>query len=213
MVVGGGEDAAPNGRDVEHAEEVAADEEAADWQQVAGQPHAEVVRPPGQNSGEGILRIAQALPLRVGQRGIRRRVAASLALSVGELNHDQEPRLGDGKGSQAHGVQQLEDGGVGTDSQGQRQDSDGRESRILAQRADAVAKVGEQGSHIEARAAPEDPTHFNGVDSGRLSGFANVVCGAGCWPTKVRSSVFRVAAAGNIPDFDFDQRGTVPCGY
>src|SRR5690348_16199367 len=109
-------------------------------------------------------------------------------MGVSELDHGQALRFGDGKGSQAHSVQQLEDGGVGTDSQSQRQDGDGRESRILTQRAYAIAKVREQGLHIKARAALGHPRHFIGAVRGQLSGFANLMYESGYWPTQARSS-------------------------
>jgi hypothetical protein len=45
-------------------------------------------------------------------------------------------------------VEGREDGGVGSDTEGEGADRDGGEGRGLAKEAEAVAKVGEESSHV-----------------------------------------------------------------
>ncbi len=75
---------------------------------------------PGENSREGLLMLANLLPLRIGEvRTPVGKIAGTAVLILGDLQFGQLLRMRNRKHAQPHGIEQLEDGGVSADTQSQ----------------------------------------------------------------------------------------------
>jgi hypothetical protein len=63
------------------------------------------------------------------------------------LDGDQLAGIAIGQRAEQHRVHRAEDRGVGSDSQGEREDDDAGEGRALGQAAEAVAEILQEGIH------------------------------------------------------------------
>ena len=141
LVVGGAEEAAAGRRHAEHLEEVAADEDGLRVSDLAARGEIETHRRPRQHAGERLLVGPEPLPLRVGQLGISGDDIAGAWLGAGRPHLHELARVPHRERPQAHDVEQLEDRGVGADSQHERQQGHRREGAVVSQPSRRVAEV------------------------------------------------------------------------
>jgi hypothetical protein len=86
--------------------------------------------------------VADLFPHRVAERSAVPAVESIRA--AGDINLNKLPRIGDRERAQADGVEEPEDGGVGSGSEGQRQDSDGCVAWRASQTAESVTQIARQ---------------------------------------------------------------------
>src|ERR1700732_2463462 len=80
--------------------------------------------------------------------------------------------MGDGQGAEEDGVEQGEDGGVGSDAEGEREQGDGGEAGALEQAADAEANVLKEVVEGGFPAGGPDLVLDGGAAAGFFGGFA-----------------------------------------
>ena len=134
LIVGRGEGSADQGFHAQGREEVAADPIAAGVANFASIGEIELVRAEGEDAGENILAVAHLLP-----NGI----APIVPCATDHL--EQLFGVGDGEGFEHYRIDQAEDGGVGADAEGQRQNRHGGEAGAGAEGSESVAEVLEEG--------------------------------------------------------------------
>ena len=114
------------------------------------------LEPPARPGGEVELRIFERgdglehgvarLPFHeVGGRDV---AALQPVLAVLLPDGDDARGIAEREVAQEHGVDHAEDGGIGADAEGQRQDRDGGEAGRLAEQAEPVAEVLRPGRHF-----------------------------------------------------------------
>ena len=84
---------------------------------------------------------AQLLPDRAGQPAVGTAVESHAAVAADDPDLGQLLRIADGQAPEPHGVEDLEDGGVGTDTEGEGQRGHDGEPGAAPQRAERVASV------------------------------------------------------------------------
>ena len=130
-VVGGREEPSAIGGEAEHVEEVAGDEIAQGAIRAVAGIQAGDEPGPGRHAFERLSAVAER-----GVHRIREDTAVLLPLHV-----DQPIAIGHRQALQECGVDDGEDGGVGADAEGERQDGREREGWLLPQRAGGIAEV------------------------------------------------------------------------
>ena len=107
-------------RDAEGVEEVAAHPEATREPRLPAGGQVEAVSAPHERVRECFLAVANLLPQRVGEiRPPAGELAGPAAWSLRDTDFDQLLRILHRQRAQTHGVEQLKDGGVGADAEGQ----------------------------------------------------------------------------------------------
>ena len=129
LVVGGAEHAASRGRDAEHLEEAAADEHSLRVSDLAAPGQVETRRRPRQQARKRLLVGAEPFPLRVGQLRVPGDDVAGPRARIVKPHLDELARILHGERAETHGVEQLEDRGVGADAERQRERGHRREPR------------------------------------------------------------------------------------
>jgi hypothetical protein len=144
LVVLVGEGPADDRADAQDVEEAAAREQAGDLARLAAGVQVEARRADGEDAAEEVLVIAQVFPLRVGERQARRQVGFG-----GRLLQDHEPLgLVQRQRLQHQRVDEVEDGDVGADAEGQRQHGHGADGRGLAHQPEGKPEVAAE--HVES---------------------------------------------------------------
>ena len=146
------EDAAQGGAHAQDREVIAGDEFARDQFGPAFVSQAEAVAEAAEHSLEDLVLVAEILV-----HGIGNRVAAGVASVVRSARREQHQlfRVAHRQQLQDQLIDQREDGGIGADSQGEREHRDGREQGRFAQGAERVAQVLNEISHADDTAAAE----------------------------------------------------------
>ena len=129
------------GLHAEHVEEVAADPEDVRRADFAAVRQVDLIRAPGEDSGKALLLGSDLFPLRIGGLRITAAEAAGAVFEVADFDDGELLGMLDGDGAQADGVEELEDGGVGSNAEGERKNRDQGEAGIEKQEAEAVAGV------------------------------------------------------------------------
>src|SRR5437773_942278 len=97
-----------------------ADEKALSKPNIAAGSEAETVTAPGENAGEHVLLVAEFFPDRIGQNRITTGLASPDAGAVGQLHDNELLRLLHRNGAQAERIDQLKNGRIRANSQGDR---------------------------------------------------------------------------------------------
>src|SRR2546430_13652718 len=79
---------------------------------------------PDGDFGESLLALANLLPHGKGELGILARKLAGTPMTVGNADGAQLLGILDGNGTEANGIDELEDGGVGADAKRESKDRD-----------------------------------------------------------------------------------------
>ena len=77
--------------------------------------------------------VADLFPLRVRDVGVAAMMATSGPVMRFQADDGELLRVFNWESAEAHGVEQLEDGSIGADAEGQGEDGDGSEARIEAE--------------------------------------------------------------------------------
>ncbi len=141
-VVCAGEDTSKSGDHAESLEEIAARVEPLDVSHFATRRSIEAVRGPGKEAREGLLMGSELVPKSIGEVGASAAGVARAAFLIrSNFNFDQFLGVGHGQCSQAHRVEQVEDGGVGADAEREAQNRYGEEARFETKEAKGVAQI------------------------------------------------------------------------
>jgi hypothetical protein len=141
MVIFGAKQTPKNWSDAEDVKELAAYANAFCVAHFAACGQIESLARPDGEFGETFLTLEDLLPHREGKLGVLTRKLAGAPVAVGDADGAKLLRVLDGNGTEANRINELEDGGVCSDAEGERKDSDDGESGTEAQQAKGVAKV------------------------------------------------------------------------
>ena len=142
LVVGIGEETAEGGANAEQIEEAAAHPQAVLGEtRFAARREIERRAIPREQVREGLLALAQLLPLRIRQIRVGPAELPRRADAPGHAHDRELPRMAHGQRAQPQGLDQLEDGGVGAGAEREREQRDGGEARRSTQHAPRVAQV------------------------------------------------------------------------
>src|SRR5436853_4286068 len=106
----------------------------------AGGQIESLVGPDG-DFGESLLTLADLLPHGKGELGILARKLPGTPMTVANADSAQLLGILDRNGAEANGVNELEDGGVGADAEGQGEDGNDGKTGTQAKKAKGVAKA------------------------------------------------------------------------
>src|SRR6185369_17472024 len=109
--------------------------------EIALRPDPDAARRPRERAGKGLLMCAQLLPDRPGQPAVGTGVEPHPAVAADDPDLGQLLRIADGQAPEPHGIEYLEDGGVGADTEGEGQRGHDGEPGTAPQRAERVANV------------------------------------------------------------------------
>lgn len=99
---------------------------------------------------EGLNGLRRARPVQKVRVGDLRAVVAVVGLRARLADMEERGGFAIGKRAQEGRIDDGENGGVGADTEGQRQDDDGGEAGAVAKRADGVAQVLQERAHRES---------------------------------------------------------------
>ena len=127
--------------------EIAADADSFRFADLAARGQIESLVGPDGQFGESFLALADLLPHGKGELGIPAGELAGTPVAV--RNPDGPQLLGvlDRNGTQANGVNELEDRGVGPDTEGESQDGDDGKAGTEAKKPESMAKVAPERGH------------------------------------------------------------------
>src|SRR5258708_25972114 len=108
------------------------------------------------NFGEALLELSEVLPHGKGELGILAGELAGAPVAVCDSNRPQLLRALDGNGAQADGVNELEDGGVGADSERKSEDGDEGKAGTEAKKPQSMAKIAPERGHSIPLAVSDD---------------------------------------------------------
>src|SRR2546426_1483529 len=127
--------------------EIAADADSFRFADLAARGQIESLVGPDGQFGESFLALADLLPHGKGELGVSARKLAGTPVAV--CNPDGPQVLGvlDRNGTKTDGVDELEDGSVGADTEGESQDGDDGKAGTEAKKPESMAKVAPERGH------------------------------------------------------------------
>src|SRR6266404_9768447 len=145
-----------NRLDPKDVKEIAADADAFCFADLAARGQIELLVGPHRDFGESFLAFTNLLPHGKGELGILARKLAGTPVAV--RNPDGAQLLGvlDRNGAQADGINELEDGSVGSDTESEGEDGDESEAGTKAKKPQSMAKVAPERGHSIPLAVSDD---------------------------------------------------------
>src|SRR5580765_721037 len=141
MIVRGGKDATQQRRHTKSVEEITVYIETASAAGASAIGHVEARGIPDGHSGKCLLVIPDLLPDWIGEEGGTAARCSGAAFGIGHTDEHKLIWVFHRQAAQGHGVKQLKDGGVGADTEGERENGDGGKCRIQPQDAKSITKV------------------------------------------------------------------------
>src|SRR5258708_30397630 len=135
------DEATENGLNAKGMKEIASNAKSFGEADFAPVCQVEFLASPGGDFRESFLALADLFPHREAELGVLTGKLAGTPVAIGDSNGAQLLGILDWSGAQADGINELEDGGVGANADGEGKDGNDGEAGTKAKKSESVTKV------------------------------------------------------------------------